>query len=760
MTTAPLLVVGIGNPSRGDDAIGPLFVERATQALKVPIARGAMELLTDFQLQVEHALDLEGRTRVIFVDASVTAAAPFDLSRIAARRDASVLTHAMTPEGVLEVHRSLVGEPPDAWLLAIRGYTFELGDPLSEAAKAHLDAALEHFFAFTRACGEVAGAPPEPGALESRGVRLEVRGVVQGVGFRPWVGRTARRLGLTGEVRNTVRGVTIDAFGSAAALDALARCVAHDAPTAARVREVLSTPIAPRPSVAFTIAPSETSGEPIVALPPDLPTCDACLADVRRPEGRHHGYVFTSCAECGPRLSIAVALPYDRAATTMAPFEPCDSCSVEYASPEDRRFHAQTIACPVCGPRAWLADRRGIEMASSDVVEAAAKRLDEGRILAVQGLGAFHLMCDATNPGAVARMRREKRREAQPFAVMVADVTAAEAIADLDGAAREALTSRPRPIVLAPTRASAVAAEVNGPSRRTGILLPYTPLTHRLAVRVGRPIVVTSGNTSGGPAIIERGEAMARLGSIADAFLLSDRPIARRVEDSVVAASATGTRIVRRGRGFAPLPIRLPCSSPEPVLAVGGHTKNTACLVVDDLAYLTPHLGDLGWVEGEAAWRRDIESFERLLRVRADVLAHDLHPDYASTRLAFARPARRRVGVQHHVAHVLSTLAELHIGEPVVGVVFDGTGWGGDGTLWGSELLLVDGGQWTRALTFRPMSLPGGEAAIRDVWRAALAVLVDAYGRDEALVLAARLRVLKTRPTRWWRMRAVRTTTG
>jgi len=324
---------------------------------------------------------------------------------------------------------------------------------------------------------------------------------------------------------------------------------------------------------------------------------------------------------------------------------------------------------------------------------------------------------------------------------MVADVRSADAIADFDDASRAALTSAARPIVLAPTRASALAPDVNGPSRRTGIMLPYTPLHHLLTARVARPLVFTSGNPSGGPAVIEHAEARALLGDLVDAFLLHDRPIARRVEDSVVAASAAGPRVLRRARGLAPTPIRLPSSAREPVLAVGGHMKNAACLVVGDLAYLTPHLGDLGLVESETAWQRDIEGFERLLGVRADVIAHDLHPEYASTRFALERPARRRIGVQHHAAHVLAAIAELHIDEPVIGVAYDGSGWGPDGTSWGAEILLVDEGRWTRVNTFRALPLPGGEHAIRDVWRVALAVLCEAFGREEGLELASRLRV-------------------
>lgn len=733
--TAPLLVLGVGNPSRGDDALGPLFVERAGVALEREVSSGALELLTDYQLQIEHALDLAGRARVVFVDASVRAAPPFELSRVTPLRDTSATTHAMSPAAVLDALSKLGEAPPESWVLAIRGKRFELGDELSEEARQNLDAALEYFI------GETRGRPDGPS-----GRRLEIEGIVQGVGFRPFVYRVARALGLTGAVWNTPAGVVIEAFGAVGALDGLVRALQTEAPAAARIRAIRATEIAARAVEGFTIAPSAQSGAVTMVLPPDLATCNACLREVSDPGDRHHDYVFTSCTDCGPRFAIARALPYDRATTTMAIHTPCADCAREYALPEDRRFHAQTLACPACGPRAWLADTKGQEIPTADPVDAAGALLADGKILGVQGLGAFHLVCDATNADAVRELRRRKRRDEQPFAVMVADVSAAAAVATFDDASRAALTSAARPIVLAPEIAGAIAREVNGASRRTGVMLPYTPLHARLLARVARPLVVTSANPSGGPAVIERDEACARLATLADTFLFHDRPIARRVEDSVVATAHRGMRVVRRSRGFAPMPIRLPVRAREPVLAVGGHMKNTACLVLGDLAYLTPHLGDLGLEESARAWQADVEDFEGLLGVRAEVLAHDLHPDYATTRYALARPARLRVGVQHHFAHVMAALAELHVDEPVVGVVFDGTGFGTDGTAWGAELLIVEGGRWTRVSTFRPLPLPGSEQAIREVWRLAYAALHEAFGPEEARALTSRLRVFDDVP--------------
>jgi hydrogenase maturation protein HypF len=733
----------VGNPSRGDDALGPLFVERMGDALAWEVESGAVELLTDYQLQIEHALDLTGRARVVFVDASVRAAPPFEFSPVTAHADDSCSTHALSPGAVLAALRTIGGKPPDSWVLAIRGERFELGDPLTTRAHAHLDAAVSFFVDEARGHRSIRA-----------GRRFELEGIVQGVGFRPWVYRVATGLGLAGRVWNTRDGVVIEAFGSVARLDALVRAIQHEAPRAARVRALRVTVIPARDGIGFDIAPSEPRdgtrdngldalASAALSLPPDLATCDDCLRDSLASGGRYQGYAFTSCTLCGPRFAIAQALPYDRATTTMAAFPACSACSAEYAAPADRRFHAQTVACAACGPRTWLADARGAELSSADPIEAAAALLCQGKILGVHGLGAFHLVCDAQNPAAVAELRRRKRRDQQPFAVMVADQRAADAVAELDAAAGAALTDVARPIVLAPERTGAIASEVNGPSRRTGVMLPYTPLQHRLLAGVARPLVFTSGNLSGGPAVIDAAQALVSLGPLVDGFLLHDRPIARRVEDSVVMASNAGTRVLRRARGYAPAPIRLPAAATEPVLAVGGHSKNTACVVIDDLAYLTPHLGDLGLEESAAAWQHELDSFERLFGVQPKVIAHDLHPDYASTRFALERPARLRVGVQHHAAHVFAAIAELHLNEPVVGVVFDGSGWGTDGTSWGAEVLIVDGLRWTRVASFRPLPLPGGEHAIRDVWRVALAALYEALGKDEALAVAPRLPVFQ-----------------
>jgi len=733
MTPPPILVIGIGNPSRGDDALGPLLLERLAERLEPELAGGAVELLTDFQLQIEHALDLQGRRLVFFVDASLTAAPPFQLARAVPEAERSHSTHAITPNAVLDTYRQLYGVPPEAWLLAIRGERFELGDPLSERAEGHLQAALSSLLERLRS--HVGDLPT------SSGLQFDVEGTVQGVGFRPWVCRRARSLHLTGSVWNTSQGVRIRAFGERRALDALAQSVPLEAPGADSIRSLRFQPLSGAAPEEFVIAASESNGPVTLALPPDLGSCTQCLLEVASSGDRHYGYAFTSCVACGPRYSIALAVPFDRGNTTMSPFVPCAACESEYRRDDERRFHAQTIACPACGPRVWLRAPDGADMPTDCALEIAARLLAQGKILGVQGIGAFHLVCDATNREAVRELRRRKRRDAQPFAVMVLDSAAAASCVIVDDAAARALCGSARPIVLLTSRPSEIAPEVSGPSHRTGVMLPYTPLHHELLRRFGRPLVITSGNPSGGPPVIDHAEAQTVLGGLVDAFLVHDRPIARRVEDSVVDIADGRSRVLRRARGFAPTPIRLPLPAPEPVLAVGGQMKNTACLVVGDLAYLTPHLGDLSLLSSELAWQRDVEAFEQLLGVRADVLAHDLHPDYATTRFAQARSAERRIGVQHHAAHVLAAMAEHHIDEPVVGVAYDGSGWGPDGTSWGAEILIVDAGRWTRVSTFRPLPLPGGEQAIRQVWRVALGALIDAFGEDEAGALAKRLPV-------------------
>ena len=547
---------------------------------------------------------LAGRSRVVFVDASVRANPPFEFSRIAPQRDQSFSTHAISPEAVLAAHRGIAGEPPESWVLGIRGEAFELGDPLSAPARAHLDAAIAFFVQEARR-----------GAAAVAGRLIEIEGRCKESVSAPGFHRLATSLGLAGEVRNTPEGVSIEAFGSEAALDALVRAIATAPPAGARVRDVSACAIPPGPRTGSASSPAHRARRP-------SSRCRRISRPVPTACARSRIPATATTATPSPAASRAArASPSPPRSLTIARRRrwPCSRrappARASTAPPAIAAFTPRPWPAPPAAPGSGSPTRRDTSAhppARSKTRWCCSAR---GGSLGFKGLGAFHLVCDATNPAAVAELRRRKRRDSQPFAVMVPSLAAAETVAALDEAARAALVSPARPIVLAPARPGALAPGVNGPSRRTGVLLPYTPLHLGLAAGVGRPLVVTSGNPSGGPAIIDHEEARARLGGIVDAFLLHDRPIARRVEDSVVAASAAGTRILRRSRGFAPVPLRLPRPAPEPVLAVGGHQKNSACFVVGDLAYLTPHLGDLGLAESEAAWRRDLEDFERLLGV-------------------------------------------------------------------------------------------------------------------------------------------------
>lgn len=568
------------------------------------------------------------------------------------------------------------------------------------------------------------------------GRRIEIRGTVQGVGFRPWVYRLAHDTGVTGSVANGAEGVTIEAFGATANLDVFLERLRGEAPAAARIERLTWGSIDGAVPSDFSIVASDKTGERRASIPPDLATCDACLAEILDPGDRRYRYAFTSCTNCGPRFTIALDIPYDRVATTMAPFRMCDACQREYDSVGDRRFHAQPNACPLCGPTLRIETAGGEPIAGDgDAITIAARMIAEGRIVAVKGLGGWHLACDATSEAAVAELRRRKHRDEKPFAVMVVDESAAARLADLTASDRALLRSVERPIVLARRRADACVVRGVAPdSARVGLMLPYTPLHHLLLRDVGRPLVMTSGNLSEEPIAVADDDARTRLAAIADAFLGHDRAIASRADDSVTATCGGRPVIWRRSRGFVPRPILVSRAFRRPVLACGAHLKNTFCIGTGDSAYLGPHIGDLENLETYASYVDAITRMERFLGVRPEVVAHDLHPDYLSTRYAKTERADlERVAVQHHHAHVASAMAEHGLDGPVLGVAFDGTGYGTDGTSWGGELLLARYAGFQRIARLRPVRLPGGDRAIREVWRVALALLDDAFDGDPPL---------------------------
>jgi hydrogenase maturation protein HypF len=527
--------------------------------------------------------------------------------------------------------------------------------------------------------------------------RIRVRGVVQGVGFRPFVYRLASGRDLSGFVLNDGNGVLIEVEGRCEALDSFARALRTEAPPLARVGEIVAEPLPTVGGRGFRIESSAVSAQTAL-IPADVSTCDDCLRELFDPADRRYRYPFINCTNCGPRFTIVRSVPYDRPRTTMAGFRLCTECRGEYEDPLDRRFHAEPVCCPACGPRLSLP------------VEEALGLLRGGAILAIKGLGGYHLACDARNEETVARLRARKHREDKPFALMTNDP---ESLGTLEPAEAQLLRARERPIVLVRASAGAQLAPSVAPgSSWLGLMLPYTPLHHLLVAGFDGPLVMTSGNASDEPIAFDDTDARERLGAIADDFLTHDRPIHRRCEDSVARAAFP----IRRSRGYAPAALRLPVAARRVLLATGAEQKSTFCMVRGGDAFLSPHLGDL---DGELAYRAfhdDLALYLEMLNVRPELIAHDLHPEYLSTKWALDQDAEL-LGVQHHHAHAAACLAEHGEQGPALALVFDGTGYGTDGTLWGGELLRCDLGRFERLAGLDPTPLPGGAAAIREPWR-------------------------------------------
>lgn len=568
----------------------------------------------------------------------------------------------------------------------------------------------------------------------SAGVRIELCGRVQGVGFRPWVHSVASSAGIRGRVFNAGSRVIVEAFGSGEALDGFARRLSSPPMPAAVVDDVRVTPIAAEPAASFEIAESAAGpGARTPCIPPDLALCADCRRELLDPADRRYRHAFVNCTACGPRYTICRDVPYDRARTTMTAFPLCSACRAEYLDPRDRRFHAEPIACPSCGPRLSLTAASG-DIVPGDPIASAGAALRAGAIVAVKGLGGFHLACDATSSDAVGALRERKRRDAKPLAVMVEDLRAAECLAVVSREEARLLESVERPIVLLGRRGDSGLADAIAPGLSTvGLMLAYTPLHVLLLREVGRPLVMTSGNVSDEPMAHQDDEAHARLAGLADVFLEHDRAIENRCDDSVATVIAGRPTVFRRARGYVPRPVRLGRALARPVLACGAHLKNAVCLAEGREAWLGAHVGDLETLEACQDFDRGVERLERFVGITAEVVAHDLHPDYYSTRYALARPERIKIGVQHHHAHVAAAMAEHGIDEAVIGLAWDGTGHGADGTAWGGELLVADLGGFERVATFRPLRLAGGDAAVREVWRLALAALDDAFDGDAPL---------------------------
>lgn len=577
-----------------------------------------------------------------------------------------------------------------------------------------------------------------------RGVAIRVRGLVQGVGFRPTVWRLANEAGLVGAVVNDGDGVLIEARGDARALSTFLSRLEAEPPRLARIDAVVVHELARADwPEGFEIHASQAS-DPTTGIVPDAATCDACKDDTLAPGGRRHRYPFTNCTECGPRYSIVRSIPYDRQTTTMAGFPLCPECAAEYADPRDRRFHAQPNACWQCGPRATLTrldDAPPRDLADpADAIDAAATLLRAGAIVAIKGLGGFHLACDATRDDVVARLRARKRRPGKALALMARDLATVRRYAQVSAAEAALLESPAAPIVLLRPQGLPVAPTVAPGMATLGFMLPYTPLHHLLFEGLDRPLVMTSGNLSDAPQLTDDAVASARLAPIADALLTHDRPIANRVDDSLARVYAGAPRILRRARGYAPSPLRLPPGLDHPdapsVLAFGAHLKSTFCLADRRGAVLSPHLGDLEDAETWEDYQRQLAVLTELYGHRPTLLVADAHPEYLSTKLAAKRAAATGIPllhVQHHRAHVAACLVDHGVPldhPPVVGLVLDGLGWGDDGALWGGEVFVGGYRRLDRVAHLEPVAMPGGARAVEEPWRDAFAHLHAAFGWD------------------------------
>lgn len=561
--------------------------------------------------------------------------------------------------------------------------------------------------------------------------RIHVAGIVQGVGFRPYVYRLATERHLAGQIANTSSGVVIEVEGAPEVVDDFLSCLPLQAPPLAMVTDIRVVEIHRTGKSDFCILPSDPSASVRTLISPDIATCDDCLRELFDPADRRFHYPFINCTNCGPRFSIVKGIPYDRPQTSMSVFPMCPCCLAEYENPRNRRFHAQPNACWECGPQLEFCDSRGERLSVEDPIGEAIARLRTGDIVAVKGLGGFHLAVDATNSEAVARLRERKRRIEKPFAVMVSDLETVSHFCVLGTEERELLCLSQRPIVLLPRINPCPLTDNVAPfNQYLGIFLPYAPI-HHLLFKEGdlQALVMTSGNLSDEPIAIGNSEAVTRLSDIADWFLLHNREILLRCDDSVVRRTGGRTRQIRRSRGFVPVPVFLKREFP-PTLAVGGELKNTICLLRGREAFLSQHIGDLENVEAYKFFQEAVDHLQRILEIRPSIVAYDLHPDYFSTRWARKLSGMQAVGVQHHHAHIASCMAENHLEGRVIGFALDGTGYGTDGRIWGGEVLLADYTDFERAAHLAYVPLPGGAAAIREPWRMAVSHLSASFGPE------------------------------
>jgi hydrogenase maturation protein HypF len=562
-------------------------------------------------------------------------------------------------------------------------------------------------------------------------MQINIKGIVQGVGFRPFIYNLARKYNLLGYVLNNTTGVFIEVEGDRSAIKEFMNSVRTQPPPQAEIFEMQSQHVEPLGYQDFTIRESEEQEEKFVPISPELATCEDCLNELFDPFDRRYRYPFINCTNCGPRFTIVKDIPYDRKFTTMSVFPMCERCHSEYEDPADRRFHAQPNACPVCGPKLSLLNNEGAAISVTDVITEVCKLLKEGEVVAIKGLGGYHLACDALNEDAVTRLRSRKFREYKPFAIMVKDIETAKQICYVDREEWNLLKGVKRPIVLLRKRPDCPVAEDVAPNQRYhGVMLPYTPLHHLLMRESGLILVMTSGNISSEPIVFKDEDARERLKGIADYFVVHNREIYIRTDDSVSRIWHGKEIILRRSRGYAPHPVLMQNPFVEQILACGAELKNTFCLTKGNYAFMSHHIGDLENLETLSSFENGIEHFKRIFNIEPTFVAYDLHPEYLSTKYALSLRDIPKLGVQHHHAHIVSCMGDNGIDGEVIGVSFDGTGYGTDGKIWGGEFLLCDFGTFERVAHFEYVPLPGGEKAIKEPWRMAASSLYRIYGDD------------------------------
>jgi hydrogenase maturation protein HypF len=576
--------------------------------------------------------------------------------------------------------------------------------------------------------------------------KLEVNGIVQGVGFRPFVYTLANQHGLKGEVANTSSGVSIHIEGPPERIRAFETDLAAKCPPLAHVVKISGQSSPVKPCADFRIVKSKGHAHMSTLISPDVSVCDDCLRELFDPDDRRYLYPFINCTNCGPRYTIIDDIPYDRPKTSMRHFKMCAACQAEYDDPRNRRFHAQPNACARCGPQVSLYDNRRESVDAVDPIKMSADLIRQGKIVAVKGLGGFHLAADATCSDAVRRLRRRKLREEKPFAIMSADLAGIRQYAVVRPHDEKLLTSIQRPIALLQKKTPGRISEAVAPGNKYwGVMLPYTPLHYLLLKHGFTALVMTSGNLSEEPIAIDNGDAFERLTDIADYFLIHNRDIYLRSDDSIVRHTAGETRYIRRSRGFVPIPLFLNRAVP-PILACGAELKNTVCLTKDDKAFLSQHIGDLENLSTLDFFKLTVNHLQRILEIHPEIIACDMHPDYLSSRYAAEQQGIRKVEVQHHHAHIVSCMAEHRLDDAVIGLSFDGTGYGSDGAIWGGEVLIAGAGRFERAAHLAYVSMPGGDAAIKEPWRMAIGYLHDAFGdslRDLELPMLRQIESVK-----------------